>query len=85
MSEPLRIFIWASVWAVFVWVVSYEILALMLREKRWPTWSRWIWVLQIKYPKFRWIVLVVTILLGYGVTTWAAIHFFFGECAFDLC
>ena len=77
--------IWVFVWLVVVFILSWELLALATYEEFIPTWSRIIWALQRKYPKLKWIVLALTLIVGLGTTIWVVIHFFFGECAFGIC
>ena len=77
--------IWAIVWIVAIFIISWECFALATKEKYIPTWSRIIWRLQKKYPKLKWIVLFITVVGGLSTVIWMAVHFFFGECAFGIC
>lgn len=72
-------------WALITFVVGYEILALLRKEEDWPTWSRWVWAIQRRWPWTREAFLAITILSGVLWTGWLSIHFYFGECAFGIC
>lgn len=77
--------IWIIMWAAFIFLFGWEMLALLTKEKIIPTWSRLIWQLQEKYPKARVGVLVITLIVMLSLTVWMVLHFYFGECAFGLC
>lgn len=70
--------IWIIMWAVFIFLFGWEMLALLTKEKIIPTWSRLIWQLQAKYPKARIIVLGVTLVVMLGLTGWLVLHFYYG-------
>jgi len=65
-------------WAAFCFVVGWEIMALMNDEDRMPTWSRMIWILQKKYPWFRYVVSILVVLIVFGFGAWLLIHFWIG-------
>lgn len=70
--------IWITLWAVFCVIVAWEMLALLDDEKRMPTWSRMIWILQMRYSWFKYIVAVLTFLVVFGFGAWLLIHFWIG-------
>ncbi|MCK5602260.1 hypothetical protein KAR91_10335 [Candidatus Pacearchaeota archaeon] len=76
--------IWVLVWAVFIFVLGWEILALATKEKYFPTISRMVWKIIEKYPKTEWPILILTAFIGIAITTWLVIHFS-GECALGIC
>lgn len=69
------------VFTFFLVVLVYEILALLTKEKYFPTWSSWIRLLVIVYPNSKWGILGIIIVLSVVV----AIHLLMGECAFGIC
>lgn len=81
----LRDVILLAVWAVLVFISGWEILALITREKYFPTWSRMGWITQSRWPRAKYFFLVAIVLTGIVATTWLSIHIFYGECAFDIC
>jgi len=76
---------WVIVWFFLLFVIGFEILALMRKEEDWPTWSRMVWRIQMRWPWTRWLFLFLVIAISGTWTIWLSIHFFFGECAFGLC
>jgi hypothetical protein len=76
--------IWVLVWAVFIFFLAWEILALATKEKYFPTISRTVWMIIDKHPRLKYPILILTALIGISVTTWLVIHFS-GECALGIC
>ena len=76
--------IWVLVWAIFIFVLAWEILALATKEKYFPTWSRLTWWTIEAHPRLKLPILATTALVGLAITTWLVIHFS-GECALDIC
>jgi hypothetical protein len=76
--------IWVAVWAVFIFIVGWEILALATKEKYFPTWSRLTWWTIDAHPKLKWPIILGVGLLGVSITTWLMIHLS-GECALGVC
>ena len=73
--------IWILVWAVVIFIVGWEILALATGQKYIPTWSRLIRRLQMKYSNGRIIVAIITSLIMGSITIWMVLHFYCGENA----
>ena len=68
--------IWVIVFAVFLFILAWEIIALGTGQKRIPTWSRLIrGIWQNDRPELRPVIFVVTLTIGYIIVTWMAIHF----------
>ena len=68
--------IWVIVFAVFLFILVWEILALATGQERIPTWSRLIrGIWQNDRPELRPVIFIVTLTLGCIVTVWMAIHF----------
>jgi hypothetical protein len=65
-------------WAVFIFLFGWEMLALLTKEEVIPTWSRLIWQLQENHPKARKVVLIITLVVTIGLTVWITIHFYYG-------
>ena len=76
--------IWVLVWAIFIFFLAWEILALATKEKYFPTISRTVWKIIEKLPWTKWPILITTAVLGISITTWLVIHFS-GECALGIC
>jgi len=70
--------LWIIMWAVVLFLLGWEMLALLTKEKIIPTWSRLIWQLQTKYPEARKIVLGITLVVMLGTTVWLVLHFWYG-------
>ena len=71
--------IWVIVFAVVLFILGWEILALLTGQERIPTWSRLIRDIWRKgRPALRPVVFIVTLTVGCIVTVWIAIHFVVG-------
>jgi len=68
------------VFIFFLVILVWEILALLTKEKYFPTWSRMIWALVRIYPKSIYVIVAIIIVLG----VWVGIHLS-GECALGIC
>jgi len=66
--------VWAGLLVLFLF---YEIYAIATRERKYPTLSRTIWLLQKEFPPLRILTALVLI--------WLFIHLVGGECALGIC
>lgn len=67
--------IWYVVFGVGVFILGWEVLALLDGQKRIPTWSRLIrGIWQNDRPELRPVVFVVSLTIGMTIAIWVSIH-----------
>ena len=67
--------IWIWVVAILLGVIGvWELLALVTKQKRMPTWSRLIRAIGSGRPEWKPWIVVVTLTVGFTISIWAAIH-----------
>ncbi len=84
-------------WVILiVWFIAWETIALLSKERYYPSLSRWVWrktawQVTVRWPRStRWNYDVyftckpLRVILFIAMS-WATIHLSFGECAFGLC
>jgi hypothetical protein len=66
------------IWIVivfFMFILFWEGLALLDKQREIPTWSRLIRAIGSGHPEWKPAIVVITLTIGFTFTIWAAIHF----------
>lgn len=73
----IQALIWFGIIA-FMIIGIWEALALLTGQKIIPTWSRLVRSLWKNRPERKRVIFIITLVLGFAVTIWLAIHFITG-------
>ena len=70
--------LWILIAIPVIFILGWEWLALATGQKYFPTWSRLIRQLQLRYTNGRIIVAIITFILMESLTVWLIYHFYCG-------
>ena len=73
--------IWMMIAIPVLFILFWELLALATKQRFFPTWSRLIRQLQLRYTNGRIIVAIITLIIMESITVWMVLHFYCGEGA----